>query len=124
MHILCFQDFGGLLVVLVWAALETVHRCVGGWVHTLGKVFPVDLVSLALAVAGLHVFDLLWVHGVLAKVGQGLGMCKYGVDVLQEVGMWIMGPAEPLCDAIHHGLAFGEQLIVVLCGKFHQVEVP
>ena len=58
-HILCFQDLGGVLVVLVGATLETVDRLFGGWVDRLRGVFPGDLVFLALAIAGLHVFDLL-----------------------------------------------------------------
>ena len=65
---------------------------------------------LALAIAGFHVFDLLWVHGVWAEVRQGLGMCKYCVDVLQEVSVWVMGPAETLCNAIHDGLAVLEEV--------------
>ena len=84
-NVLRLQDLGGVLVVLVWATLETVHHFFGGRINGLGEVLPVDLVFLALAVAALHISDLLWVHGVFAKVGQGLGLGEDGVDVLQEV---------------------------------------
>ena len=53
-------------------------------------MFPIDLVFLALAVAALHISDLLWVHGVWSKVRQRLSLGKDGVDVLQEVGVWII----------------------------------
>ena len=80
MDVLCFQDLGGVRVVLVGAALETVDNLFGVWVDGLGQVFPIDLVLLALAITGLHIFDLLWVHGVWSKVGQrlhelGQGLC-------------------------------------------------
>ena len=71
-NVLCLQDLGGVLVVLIWATLEAVHHFFGGRINGLGKV--VDLVFLALAVAALHISDLLWVHGVWSKVGQRLSL--------------------------------------------------
>ena len=88
--VLCFQDLGGVRIVLVGAALETVDNLFGVWINGLGQVFPIDLVLLALAITVLHIFDLLWVHGVWSKVGQRLSLGKDCVDVLQQVGMWVI----------------------------------
>ncbi len=66
-HIFGLQDLGGVSVVLVWATLEAVDRLFGLWVH-FGKVFPGNPLFLALVISVLHIFDVLWVHGVLAEV--------------------------------------------------------
>ena len=88
--VFCLQDLGGVLVVLIGATLEAVHNFFGGRIDGLGKVFPLDLVLLALAIAVLHIFDVLWVHGVGSKVRQRLSLGKDCVDVLQQVGVWVI----------------------------------
>ena len=88
--VFCLQDLGGVLIVLIGATLEAVHNFFGGRIDGLGKVFPLDLVLLALAIAVCHIFDVLWVHGVGSKVRQRLSLGKDCVDVFQQVGVWVI----------------------------------